>query len=147
MMKRSLEELAAVLWIGAAKVAEKEGKRDDLVDGQAYAFAGQLALTIDGTPLVQPLSGRLLVGHATTKNASHTPKLAEVLATILLTMAKKKRAELLNAIVVNFEAGGCVFPTPPAAAITEAEDFLAKLRTFSQEPVRGSVKAAYQLAR
>jgi hypothetical protein len=138
-------ELASAYWMSLGKVAEKEAKRDDLVDGKAYPFEGKLLLSIDGESLVQKLSGKLTVGHASTKNASVTPKLPEVLALILLSIAPKKRAELLNAIAVNCESAGCLYPSPPAALVAEATEFLARLRTTKQETVRGPVKAEYSL--
>lgn len=142
----SLETTAttrAAVFAALAKIAEKEGDRDQLVDGATHQVAIEILAKVDGVPFEANASAMLSVGHASTRASSTTPNVAHVLALVLGKLNAATRDKILSELPEDFERNGGLLPEVAETAIEAADNMLRRLRAKVQTTVRGSVSCKY----
>ena len=141
----NLVAMAAQVWGFAAKVAEEQFTRDDLVDGSHGAVELSLIAKIDGRLFTHHCSGSIDVGHSSVRATSVGAKAGEIVAYLLSKVNAATREATLREMAEVYAANGCKLPVSEAA-IEEAETAMQALRQKKEQSVRGTVRVSSQPA-
>lgn len=135
--------ITAAAWHAIGKVAEKEGRRDDLKPG-SYPVELQLVGTVRKSTIETEISGELHVGTNSTQNKPSSPNLADVVPQLLARMSPAARRAVLAELPRLFKRAAKRPPVPDEVA-RDAETLLKRLRSTKKSRVRGAVTCNYEL--
>jgi hypothetical protein len=137
--------VSSIAWHALAKVAAKEGSRDDLQPGSSHVCRLSVNGDIDGREFDESFEAILSVGHDTTKASSATPELPLLVANILAKLNAATRESVLRDLPEVFAANGGKLPAVDAAITGAAESMLQRLRAKSTVTARGAVTCKHSL--
>lgn len=136
--------LANAALIALGKTLDKWGDRDALPDGSRYDVNATIEGDIDGAAFSLPVKTRLTIGHTTERATSSTPRLNEVVGSLLGAIAvvcdEATAQACCNELLQSFGSNGKIGADEQFADM--AEHLLAGLRQQKQITARGAVKAA-----
>jgi len=135
------QEATAAMWTAIAKIAAKEGRRDDLLDGAGYQLKLSLSASFGRARAPRPsakIEAALSIGHPSVKASSSGPAAELVLALVLAELPAKRREQLLAKLPRSFARRG-ELPAIDKARAAEARQLLERLRVHEEKTVRGPV--------
>lgn len=140
-------ELSAAVIQAAAKIFEKESRRDDLRDGGAYSVDLYVTGRVNNGPVFKKCyHAEMSVGHATVQASSATPDQAKLIGHILSKLNATTREAILRDLPNEFAANGNELPAVAKEIEAATDGLLKKLRASKQVAKRGNVSIKHNEA-
>lgn len=133
-IERGNNLLKAVALGFAAKAADKEFDRDSLPDGYDASVSLTLIASVDGEDYRQDLSGKLSVGHPSSR--AGTLDAGEWVAWMLCQVPDEARQRILGESLTVYDGS---FPNVDKAVYDQVKKVMQAMRARNETVARGSV--------